>query len=573
MARRAHLIEKDIDVERGLLMGQGVNLKDPSAPFEHVYLNWGDLASHMQCYGTTRQGKSRLLAFIARQLIERGDHLCIVEPKGAENQEFLSWITQYAAISKRIKDIRYLSPEHLEDSIKINLLYGLSNDELSSMVQDAIAVDDEFFVDVAAEILGAVLPALTFLDTLAHEYLIEMITRMEYAKVMIKNPIDYANKIMLGDFYDPSTDGLELRVYESMIEEAAGDESIIEKLKIAKLHADNYYKPTSKPNPDYVFRALLTFEDLATFTTVKAFEDLKARVVAGVDRLTKSKMGSEYQFRMANEALRELEKICSSDQGFFSKVTKSYAVTMAKLSTGNVGRILNESKVNTLKDEFYKKDKGIILMVQPFPMRFSKAANMIIKMLMSMYNSLMADVGVSGKKFDKRIHVLVDEAGSVATGVMAHGLANKGGGLGLSLYMFSQSPADYVETLGEDLAKILADNSNTKACFMVNDSTSAELISAMIGSKKRGEITYGANDGQTGRTQSRAVEEALVPPHVISQLPKMTYVLKSGNNVWMMESPYQDDPAIVLDMPSQNKRELVNAYDAATIAEFDREYV
>ena len=548
--------ELDIDIEKGMLMGDGINMRHSENGIQKVFIPWSNLNSHFMCFGTTRQGKTRLMVFMMRQIIEKKEHLIVIEPKGAEEQEVLSWIIQYANEFDSLSDIMYWSPEHPDMSVRMNMLYGQKDEEATATVLSAMKVEDEFYEDIANEILMAILPAFSFLEELMDPLVIEIMERKEYAKAKIENPINAINKYIKGSKFSTSEDGAEVNILQTLIDSVDGN---IEKIKkIEKAYKEVMQRYSSNASGLIPIRRFVTFEDLAYYTSQDKMADLY-EIVKKEIASAKSKNLSSDIIANGMRAERELKKLKDRDSGYFSKVSTSYAVTMTRLSTGNVGRLLCESKINVFRDEFYKKDSRVILIVQPFPMKYSKAANMSVKMLMSMMNNIMATVGVSGVSNYKRTHVMVDEAGSI-TNQQILSLANKGGGLGLSLYLYSQSFADYKDILGEDGSTILADNSNNKAFFLVNDEKSAETISTIIGGKKKGDMSYGANEGTTLRNQGKLVDEAFVPPHLIMQLEPMTFAMKSGKDIFMMSAPYQRDPYLEVFFNTENNRGRASKY-------------
>ena len=549
--------EFSIDINKGMLMGQGINLKKGNQDLENVYIPWSMLNSHFMCYGTTRMGKTRLLAFMARQIIEKGDHLVLVEPKGSEEQEVVSWIVQYANEFRRLNDIHYWSPEHPDISVKMNMLYGQNDEEATATTVGAMKVEDEFYEDIANEILMAIFPAFSFLEKLEDPLVVEMVKKMQYAKALMEEPMDIINKKILGDDFSKSRDGVTVDILSEYLEQAIHSDEQRSKITSAYKKALAYHNGTST----MPLRSFITFEDLAQYTSQTKIAELFDYVKETLATYEKNIHVNSDVVKHGKRALRELEKLKNRDAGYFSKVSTSYAVTMTRLSTGNVGKLLCESKINIYKDEFYKKDSSSILIMQPFPMKYGKAADMSVKMLMAMLNSIMANVGVSGVANEKRVHVMVDESGSIVNRQQLS-LANKGGGLGLSLYLFSQSFADYIDALGEDGATIINDNANSKAFFLVNDDKSAETISRIIGSAKRGDITYGNNEGTISRTQGRAVEELLIPPHTIMQMQPMTYAMKVGSEVYMMAAPFQRDPFLDISFPHANSVNEVEAMNA-----------
>lgn len=561
MANKNQFSELDIDIEKGMLMGEGVDLRkqrQKGESLEKVFVPWSDLNSHFMCYGTTRMGKTRLMMFMMRQIIEKGDHLLVVEPKGSEEQEVVSWVYQYANEFNSIADVMYWSPERTDMSIKINMLYGQNDEVATGTVLSAMKVEEEFFEDVANEILMALFPAFSFIQKCNYDGLVlEIMERKEYIKAKLSDPLNAINKQMMGGAYDERRESVKDTVVEDMI---AGtmDTDEIKRINAASSIVNQIYSGTLT-----ACRKFVTFEDLARYANQDSFIDLHNVVEATIKKLGKTKYDLEKNQVLIQEGekvLRSLAVIRDGDKGFFSKVTKSFAVTMAKLSTGNMGELLCGSKINILSDEFYIKNKRVILIAQPFPMIYPKVANMAIRMLMAMLNRNVAQVGVTGVANYKRMHVMVDEAGSISSELMLS-LVNKGGGLGLSLYLFSQSFADYDEALGEKGAVILADNANSKGFFLVNDETSAESVSSIIGSAKKGDVTYGSNEGTTARNQSKATEEALIPPHLVSQLPKMTYVMKTGSRVFMMAAPFQRDPYLEVRFPYEDTRRRAEKFN------------
>ncbi|RLA84142.1 MAG: hypothetical protein DRG78_02320 [Epsilonproteobacteria bacterium] len=543
--RNKNLIEVDIDISKGMLMGEGINLRKETQSIENVFIPWNNLNSHMMCFGTTRMGKTRLMTFMIRQIIEKNDHVFIVDPKGSEDQEVFSWISQYANEFNSLKDIVYWSPERPRDSIKFNLLYGQSDEEIISTIISVMDVKDEFYKDIANEILTCVLAALSFLSEIRNPYVNKIMMLIEKQKIQHET-ISYINDAF--DFnYIKEAD----TILNDMISKLGKNDDEINQIKQAYTQVKRIYK---NPDGEIPVRQYITFQDLAKYSSFNNIHNLYEVLQNTSKKAIKDDLTSNI-IENGKQAEASLKRLCETDAGYFSKVSTSYAVTMSRLSTGNVGRLLCESKINVLKDRFYNKDKRIIFFAQPYPMKYTKAADMLIKMLMAMLNNIIANVGVTGNPNHKRTHVMIDEAGSI-TNEMMLSLINKGGGLGLSLYLFSQSFADYKNTLGEEGATIMADNANSKAFFLVNDNKSAQTISDLIGGKKKADISYGTNEGTTSRLQAKTVDEALIPPHLVTQLDPMTYILKTGKDVYVMISPYQRDSSI--EIIFDNTKEVKN---------------
>lgn len=528
-----------ISIDKGLYVGEGVNLKT-NKDAEPVYIPWRVLNSHLMCFGTTQMGKTRMLAHTAKQIMMKGDDLMIIDPKGAIGQELYSWVISYASATERMKDFVYFSPYHKRNSVKINMLYGMGDEEVTSSIIGAIEADEAFYLDIANEILMSVLPALTFLEKRMDPFVVEIMERMEYSKALVEDRYNKRNKYVHQENYNPIKHAIKATVLKDMLLEAGDDKSKIERIHLSYKEVMRRYRN----DPDaFPIRTFVTFSDLAPYATQDRIKSLYEIVSSELAIALKDQSATEDIIRLGQQCQRELKKVADRDGAYFSKVTSTYATTMTKLSTGDVGEVLCESRINIIRDRFYLKDSGLILFVQPFPMKYQLVANMIIKMLVAMMNSIIANVGTSGVKTERRMWVQIDEAGAIINRI-SQDLANKGGGLGLSLLLYSQSFQDYIQALGEEGAAILADNSNTKMFFKVNDDQSAETVSRIMGSKKKGEVTYTSSDSRDQRSQSKASDEALVPPHLVSQLPPQRYFLKVDADVYVMKAPLQPDPEI-----------------------------
>lgn len=611
---RAH-----IDVSKGMYMGIGINLEDELAVPQPVYIPWNTLNSHQLTYGTTRTGKSRLLAFQMRQMVAVGHDVCLFEPKGSEGQEMVSWLLADAQEFGRLKDVAYFSPYFPEDSERINLLYGMKNAEVSGAVESIIDGDEQFYSDIANEISMSFLLSLEFIQRTYDPLVVEMMREYEYEKALIGRRYRKLNKALQGSNYIASMHDSQSRVKEKYFfhvpdakRAMRAREKFLEDVGIKSVVTEGIQANLIDPfeawvrrvekawtivmshygdnPPEFPIREFITFRDLALFgdhenlarlsaTLERTIEQQKAQRAAAYSRGIYSTgydeqgnfhiVMSDDDMRIAHEAKREIKKVKNRDPNYFSKVASTYATTMTKLSVDDMGVVLCDSKINILRDRLYMKEQGLLLVVQPFPLKYQNVATMAVKIFMSMFSSIAGHIGASGIMNERRLDILIDEAGSVVTEQVATNLANKGGGLGISLYLFTQSHQDYVKALEKEGAAILADNANTKAVFRVNDNDSAAQMSDMIGTIKKGETSYTSADSRDGRAQGKQAEEALVPPHMIQRLEERVYVLKTGANVYLMNSPWQDDPIITIDMPTEDAKGNAERYNKRESYEFE----
>lgn len=535
-----------IDLEKGLYIGMGVNLENSHGQSEPIYISWRTLKSHFMIFGTTQQGKSRLLAFIMRQLIMKGDDLVLIEPKGDEGHTMYSWLVQYAFEYNRIDNILYMSPADPELSTPINNLHGLTDEQLINTALSAMSVVDDFYRDIANEVLLGVIPALSFLEKTIDPMIIEIMRRIEYSKVYFENKINWLNRRILGNEFDPKLHQIKIDIIHELLKEYGDTKTNRERIESCYQEVMIRYDDPYKVFP---IRTFVTLEDLSFYSTQEHIEILLKMVIEQKKVLTKNGYSSEL-LKECRHVEHELMKVISRDGGFYSKVTSSYSVTLSKLCNGQIGKLLNSSKVNIIRDRLFLQERGLILIVQPFPMSFGVASNMIVKMLLAVFNAAISEVGISGISNPRRLHIMVDEAGSVVNNMIID-QANKGGGLGVSLYLFTQSFEDYVDALQESKAGILADNANTKGFFNMNDDKSAEKASAMLGGRKRGESSHTGSADRTARSQARIADENFVPASKINKLPPQYFAIKISDMVYMVKAPFQVDPYIEV-VPKQS---------------------
>ena len=149
--------EKYIDLDRGLYIGE--------VEEESFFIKWKDLSGNLSVTGDTRVGKTRLMASMIRQIILKGETVLIIDPKSSADNEIVSWINDFAIEAKREKDIIYINPLNVKDSMAFNPLHGLSNEEIASNISTKINAKDDFYIVMGYTVTFAIVSALEFIDT------------------------------------------------------------------------------------------------------------------------------------------------------------------------------------------------------------------------------------------------------------------------------------------------------------------------------------------------------------------------------------------------------------------------
>jgi len=124
-----------------------------------LYLSARERAGHFGCFGTTRIGKTRLLAHLITQDIKGGRNVIVIDPKG--DQDLFSMVVQSAVESGRLNDLMLVTPIYPDYSLRIDpLAHFYMPDELVDHVVSGIQAKEEYFINVASEISTVIVEGL-----------------------------------------------------------------------------------------------------------------------------------------------------------------------------------------------------------------------------------------------------------------------------------------------------------------------------------------------------------------------------------------------------------------------------
>ncbi len=515
-----------IDIKKGLYLGLGYELNRDSSPLPVlVYAKWGNLNNHLGFKGTTRVGKTINMLGHIEQCIAKGWDVIVIDPKGGENQEVLSSVAESCYKYNRTDEMSYYSPAFEDLSQKINVLYGKSNIQVSSMIVDSIREPnmETFYLEIATRIIMA--------ETTAYEYLQAVsdpdgtITRYLEEEEVIKYH-EYINSSSKSDDY-----GLK-----------HGD-------VIEKLHLDIDYKSELKELTDIGFnRTLLTYKDLERFCNYEGLETL-LKLVKAIPMNKHLNFSITKMEKLKSEAIRILNSALKTDIGHFSKVADTLGNRLLQLSVGPIGEMLCGTRINPLANRLLRTDKGVVAVIQPFPMIFKKSAEMFNKTLLGMLDSMMGVVGAEGRGLPRRLAIFIDEAGAIVYPGIEN-FFNRAGGLGISCFVYTQTDEDYKLALMESRADVVMSNINTKGIMRQplrkSSLDAAEDIGMIYAHKTIAMISAG---GAEGRYTSDVKEEYLCTPRDIKQLPVGEGILTHEGKDYYMEFPYRMAPSGSFKMP------------------------
>lgn len=549
--------EDNMDLSRGLFQGVGYSLSSQDKKLMRIFAPWNTLNSHKLTIGTTRQGKSRKMVSDIDQQIACGHNVFIGEPKGSDHQEIIGYVLQSALKHGREKDYIYISAYHHAASIKFNPLFGKKNVEIASLMSEIVDAKDAVYKNIGKAKVLAIVMALDFIekyDELENPYDKIFMERTELARLEIEK-VNELNKYIWEEDYNETMHGVVWDIKKDLIQNA--DEITLKKIEEAEKRNELRYKSNSTIKDVIPLRTFLTLKDIAQF---EVMENLKILGDELVSRAVNAKLRPdipESWKRLAAEAMLEIEKRLKDDPTFIQKLGTSFSMAVTDLITEDVGIVLNSCRVNPLLTALTSDKRGAIIVYQPFPLVYASASVALGRILFSMFTSMSGYVGASGYMLPKRLYINIDEAGAILSPIIKE-LSNKGGGLGFSLCLYTQSLADIIETLEENGCRILLDNMNTKEFFKVNDNTTANEVALIMGTIKKASFTTQASSKRDTRSSASVEEVDVANTSIIQRLDERRYLLKIGSEVYLVAAPHVDDTILKIRMAMPSLTQLAN---------------
>jgi type IV secretory pathway TraG/TraD family ATPase VirD4 len=184
-----------------------------------------------------------------------------------------------------------------------------------------------------------------------------------------------------------------------------------------------------------------------------------------------------------------------------------------------MGKIIGRAKSNRFIQRL-EDGRPVILVVQTSSMLSGTVANMIARILISMIQSFIGRRFASGKKIDPPMAIYIDEFSNVCY-IGIEDLFNKAGGAGAMVSVFTQSLSDINAAIGEQMARKILDNLNTKIFMRVNDPLTARYVSESSGTRKKYDPFLQLGGGITMRC---AEESAVLAEDVLFLNKRLFYM-------------------------------------------------
>ncbi|OJI06330.1 hypothetical protein BK004_04155 [bacterium CG10_46_32] len=121
---------------QGLVLGHNVYRGDDTV----VRIKEGDRRRHAYIIGKSGSGKSVLIANMAKQDIEAGHGVCVIDPHGDLVDTVLSYVPE-----NRMKDVIYFDPSDTDRPMGLNMLEYKDDSQKDFVVQDMIRIFEKLF--------------------------------------------------------------------------------------------------------------------------------------------------------------------------------------------------------------------------------------------------------------------------------------------------------------------------------------------------------------------------------------------------------------------------------------------
>jgi type IV secretory pathway TraG/TraD family ATPase VirD4 len=281
---------------------------------------------------------------------------------------------------------------------------------------------------------------------------------------------------------------------------------------------DAYFHNVAYETTLMIVLSLLALKERAAPEITINFAEISRRCGAEeIENLTAAL--SKIEDASVREIINIANKILQAKEEFFGKVTSSLRTVLTALSIGNMGKIIGHAKANRFIQRL-ENGKRVILVVQTGSMLSGKVSDMLARILISMIQSFIGRRFASGKKIDHPLAIYIDEF-SNACYIGIEDLFNKAGGAGAMVNVFTQSIADINAAVGEQMARKILDNINTKIFMRVNDPMTAQYVSESSGTRKKYDPFLQLGGGIT----MRCGEEAAVRPEDVLDLKKRIFYM------------------------------------------------
>jgi len=213
------------------------------------------------------------------------------------------------------------------------------------------------------------------------------------------------------------------------------------------------------------------------------------------------------------DAKEKVKKIVNKDAGYWSKVNTTFEVSVSKLATGRIGKLMGQVYGNPLLEKLMNGEPIIFFAYLGVLEIGELTGAMVARLLSSVTHHVYGVYYTRNQSMIPPVAEYWDEASNVFYDG-AQDKFNKAGGVNCYIHAFTQSLADPQKTIGKELTKILQDNANYML-FSVIDADTQAFFEKAFGYVKGYDIIWKKDDFDLVQ-----VEKPLVPADAFGRLWK-----------------------------------------------------
>lgn len=233
-------------------------------------------------------------------------------------------------------------------------------------------------------------------------------------------------------------------------------------------------------------------------------------------------IGGEEALRIAGV----IDNLLGNSLEHYAKVSMSLSVALMHLSIGHIGRIIGQADTNRFIQRI-EEGKRVIVVIHTGSLLFADAANALGRVLLSMLQKCIGRTyGSQKEKFKIPMSIYIDEAQKVLyPGIEA--IPAMAGSANVMTTFLVQDIAQLSAVLGEDFAKIILNNCNTKLFFRCPDADTSEYVTRHFGTRNVLTGIYSANQVTT-----REVEQDAIKSYDVQSMQSREFLLQTYSGRW-----------------------------------------
>jgi hypothetical protein len=228
----------------------------------------------------------------------------------------------------------------------------------------------------------------------------------------------------------------------------------------------------------------------------------------------------------ADELADDIQRLIESGQEFFTKVASSLTTAIMELTGGNIGKIIGRADENRFMKRL-EEGKRVICVVHLAALMTNEASQTLGKVFLSMLRSFIGRAfAAKRQRITPPLCLYMDEGHRIFfPGI--EDLFSMGGGADLWITCMVQSYSQIIDAVGEDKARTILDNTNTKQFFRVPDFETADYVAKHFGTHKILSPIMGPNGGITSRENE---DDVLKPQNILRLRTREFYLLTYAND-------------------------------------------